>query len=136
MSVKRPGSALSSGAEPIEPLDTRELQKTVKSGQFASELAALEASAGQGADEAQSAQQSQTMQGLRQIAANADFSTQERTEAAIRESARFMVKSRIHEKYQENGKISGMIEELSDFVAGDPFLGKKLEKILQRLKEQ
>jgi hypothetical protein len=136
MSVKRPGSALSSGAEPLEPLNSKELQKTVKAGEFASQLEALESAAGAGGSDGTDGVESKTMQGLRQIAANSDLSTQERTEAAVRESARFMVKTRIKEQFQENEKITGMIEELSEFVAGDPFLGKKLERILQRLKEQ
>lgn len=130
MSVKRPGSALSSGAEPLEPLDSKEiLQKSVKGGDFASQLEALESAA---AGETSLAQESPTLQGLRSIAANPNLSG----EAAVRESARFMVNSRISEKYRDNEKVSAMIEELTDFVASDPFLGKKLEKILQQLKEQ
>lgn len=136
MSVKRPGSALSSGAEPLEPLDSKELQKAVRSGEFASQLDALESATGASEADGAGKAETKTMQGLRQIAANADLSTKERTEAAIRESARFMVKTRIKEQFQENERIAGMVEELSGFVAGDPYLGKKLETILQRLKEK
>lgn len=134
MSVKRPGSPLSSGAESLEPLDSKDLQKTVKSGGFASQLEALETAAADGASGADTTE-SVSLQSLRQIAANSDLSTPGQTLAAIRESAKFLINSRINEKFREREKVAGMVEELSDFVAEDPFLGIKLKKILERLKE-
>ncbi len=136
MSVKRPGSPLSSGAESLEPLDSKDLQKSISGGQLASQLDALEtaASGGDGAGEV-SAAKNETLQKLGQIAANADLSTPEQALAAIRESAQFLINSRINQKFREREKVSGMIEDLSDFVAEDPFLGAKIKKILERLKE-
>ena len=136
MSVKRPGSPLSSGAESLEPLDSKDLQKSVRTGQFASQLDALETAAGgEGAGEVSGAK-NETLQQLGQIAANADLTSAGQALAAIRESARFLINSRINEKFREQDKVTSMIEELSDFVAEDPFLGTKLKKILERLKEK
>ena len=135
MSVKRPGSPLSSGAESLEPLESKDLQKSVRTGQFASQLDALETAAAGGGDGTNRAE-SASMQGLRQIAANADLSTPGQALAAIRESAQFLINSRINEKFREQKKVSDMVDELSDFVAEDPFLGTKLKKILERLKEK
>lgn len=135
MSVKRPGSPLSSGAESLAPLDSKDLQKAVQSGQFASQLDALETAAAGGGDGA-NGPESASMQGLRQIASNSDLSTPGQQLAALRESARFLINARINEKFREQEKVSGMVEELSDFVAEDPFLGVKLKKILERLKEK
>ena len=135
MPVKGPSSPLSSGAEQLEPLDPKELQKAVKSGQIAADLAAIESAASENAGSAAPAE-NPTLQSLRDIAANSDFSTKEKTEAAIRESARFMVKSRIKDKFREQEKVSEIVEELSGFVASDPFMHNKLLKILQQLKDK
>ncbi len=135
MSVKRPSSPLSSGAESLETLDSKDLQKSVRTGQFASQLDALETAAVSGGGEA-GGPESSAMQGLRQIAENADLSTPGQALAAIRESAQFLINSRINEKFREQEKVSDMVDELSEFVAEDPFLGTKLKKILERLKQK
>ncbi len=137
MSVKRPGSPLSSGAESLEPLDSKDLQKSISTGQLASQLDALETAASSGGESAGevSSPKSEALQQLWQIAANADLSTPEQALAAIRESAQFLINSRINQKLREQQKVFRMVEELSDFVAEDPFLGTKIKKILERLKE-
>lgn len=135
MSVKRPGSALSSGAESLEPIDSKDLRKSVTGGQFASQLDALETAAASGGDGAEGTE-SASMQSLRQIASNTDLSSDGQVQAAIRESACLLINSRINEKFRKQEKVAGMVEELSDFVADDPFLGMKLKKILERLKEK
>lgn len=133
MSVKGPVSPLSSGAEALEPLDSKErLQKA--NGSFAKEIdralenAATEATSG--------AADSPTLQGLKDIATSANFLTEQQTEAAIRESARFMIKSRIKEKFQEQDGVTEMLDELSEFVTKDPLLHRKLKNILERLKNK
>jgi hypothetical protein len=126
---------MSSGGESLEPLESKDLQKTIGTGQFASQLDALETAAASGGDAADGTE-SASLQSLKQFAANADLSTPEKTLAAIRESAHILINSRINEKFREREKVAGMIEELSDFVADDPFLGTKLKKILERLKEK
>lgn len=135
MSVKRPSSPLSSGSEPLEPLNSKELQKAVKSEQFGADLAALE-NAAEGEQTAQiSPKQAETLKNLREIAANADLSTPQQAFAAVRQSAHYLIKSRIQEKFREKEEVSEMLEDLSQFVSNDPYLHRKLKSILERLKE-
>ena len=130
MKVNRPGSPLSSGAEPVEPLDPQELKNAVKSERFAAALSQLEAQAANGAEGASSPMRS----ALARIAQNSNLSTGEGAADAVRESARFMIRSRLHEKFRQSERGAGLIEELSDLVASDPLLHTKLLGILQRLK--
>lgn len=127
MKIKGPGSPLSGGAEPLEPLDPRDLQRAVKSGRFANALSQLESpagGAGAGATEA----------ALARIAGRADLSTNEGTLSAVRDSARYMISSRLGDKYRDTPPGEEMIETLSEYVANDPLLKTKLTSILRRLK--
>ncbi|HEV2861552.1 MAG TPA: hypothetical protein VGX48_11130 [Pyrinomonadaceae bacterium] len=130
MKVNRPGSPLSSGAEPLDPLDAQELQKALKSERFNAALAGLEAQAAGGAGDAQSP----TRAALAQIADSSNLSSSEGAAAAVRESARFMVRSRLHEKFRDTEQGSTLVERLSEFVASDPLLHSKLLGILQKVK--
>lgn len=135
MSVKRPSSPLSSGSEPLEPLNSKELQKAVKSEQFGAELAGLENAAEGDQTAPISQKQAETLQNLREIAANADLSTPQQAQAAVRQSAHYLIKSRIQEKFREKEEVSEMLDDLSGFVSNDPYLHRKLKNILERLKE-
>lgn len=130
MKVNRPGSPLSSGAEPVDSLDPQELQKAVKSERFAAALSQLEAQAAEGGAGASSPMRS----ALARIARNSNLTTGEGAADAVRESARFMIRSRLHEKFRQSEQGTGLIEKLSDLVASDPLLQTKLLNILQRLK--
>ncbi len=128
MKVNRPGSPLSSGAEPLEPLDPKELQSAVRSERFAAALSNLEAQAGaEGAS-------NPTRAALEEIARGSDLQTGEGAAEAVRESARFMIRSRLHERFRQSEQGEGLVEKLSEFVATDPLLNAKLLGILQRLK--
>jgi gamma-glutamyl:cysteine ligase YbdK (ATP-grasp superfamily) len=130
MKVNRPGSPLSGGAEPLDPLDPQELQATVKSERFNAALASLEAQAAGGSGEAQSPVRA----ALAQIADASNLSSSEGAAAAVRESARFMVRSRLHEKFRDTEQGSTLVERLSEFVASDPLLSSKLLGILHKVK--
>ena len=130
MKVNRPGSPLSSGAEPIEQLDPQELQAQLKSERFNAALAQLEAQAAGGTGSAQSP----TRAALAQIADAANLSSSEGAAAAVRESARFMVRSRLNEKFRNSEQGSTLVERVSEFVASDPLLHSKMLGILQRVK--
>jgi hypothetical protein len=130
MKVNRPGSPLSSGAEPLEPLDPQELQKAVKGERFAAALSQLEAQAAEGGEGASGPVRS----ALARIARESNLSTGDGAADAVRESARFMIGSRLHEKFRQSEKGAGLVEELSGLVASDPLLHTKLLNILQRLK--
>ncbi len=130
MKVNRPGSPLSSGAEPVEPLDAKELQQALKSERFNAALAQLEAQAAGEASEASSPARA----ALAQIADTANLSSSEGAAAAVRESARFMVRSRLGERFRDTEQASTLVERLSEFVASDPLLHSKLLGILQKVK--
>lgn len=130
MKVNRPGSPLSSGAEPLEPLDAQELQKALKSERFNAALAHLEAQA----SGASGGSQSPARAALAQIADSANLSSSEGAATAVRESARFMVRSRLNEKFRDTEQGSTLVERLSEFVASDPLLRSKLLGILQKVK--
>ena len=131
MKVNRPGSPLSSGAEPLDPLDPKELQSAVRSERFAAALSQLEAQAASGGASGTS---SPARAALEQIAQGSDLQTGEGAATAVRESARFMIRSRLHEKFRQSEQGEGLVEKLSEFVASDPHLNTKLLNILQRLK--
>jgi hypothetical protein len=131
MKVNRPGSPLSSGAEPIEQLDAQELQKALKGERFNAALAQLEAQAAGGTAETSTP----TRAALAQIADSANLSSSEGAATAVRESARFMVRSRLNEKFRDTEQGSTLVERLSEFVASDPLLHSKLLGILQKVKK-
>lgn len=130
MKVNRPGSPLSSGAEPLDPLDAQELQKALKGERFNAALSRLEAQAAGGAEGGQSPARA----ALAQIADASNLSSSEGAAAAVRESARFMVRSRLSEKFRDTEQGSTLVERLSEFVASDPLLHSKLLGILQKVK--
>ena len=130
MKVNRPGSPLSSGAEPLDPLDPQELQRAVKGERFAAALSQFEAQAAGGGSGAQNPVRS----ALEQIARGSDLSSGEGAATAVRESARFMIRSRLHDKFRQSDQGETLVEKMSEFVASDPLLNAKLLVILQRLK--
>lgn len=129
MKVNRPGSPLSSGAESVEPLDAQELQNALKTERFNAALAQLEAQAA-----GTTGAQSPVRAALAQIADASNLSSSEGAAAAVRESARFMVRSRLNEKYRDSEQGTTLVERLSEFVASDPLLHSKLLGILQKVK--
>jgi hypothetical protein len=130
MKVNRPGSPLSSGAEPLDQLEAQELQKALKSERFNAALAQLEAQAAGGAG----GKSGPVRAALAQIADASNLSSSEGAAAAVRESARFMVRSRLSEKFRDTEQASTLVERLSEFVASDPLLHSKLLGILQKVK--
>ena len=130
MKVNRPGSPLSSGAEPVETPEARELQNALKTERFNAALAQLEAQAA-GATEGT---QSPVRAALAQIADASNLSSSEGAAAAVRESARFMVRSRLNEKFRDTEQGSTLVERLSEFAASDPLLRSKLLDILHKVK--
>jgi hypothetical protein len=130
MKVNRPGSPLSSGAESLDPLDPQELQRAVKGERFAAALSQFEAQATAGGSGARNPVRS----ALEQIARGSDLSSGEGAATAVRESARFMIRSRLHDKFRQTDQGESLVEKMSEFVASDPLLNAKLLVILQRLK--
>lgn len=130
MKVNRPGSPLSSGAESVEPLEARELQNALKTERFNAALAQLEAQAAGGTG----GSSSPVRAALAQIADASNLSSSEGAAAAVRESARFMVRARLDKKFRESEQATSLVERLSEFVASDPLLHSKLLGILHKVK--
>ena len=130
MKVNRPGSPLSSGAESVEPLEAQELQNALKTERFNAALAQLEAQAAGGAG----GKSGPVRAALAQIADASNLSSSEGAAAAVRESARFMVRARLNEKFRETEQGTTLVERLSEFVATDPLLHSKLLGILHKVK--
>lgn len=130
MKVKGPVSPLSSGAEPLEPLD---LRKAVESGKFADALAQLEAQAGTSNAPPSSSSVNATRGALAEIAASSNLTTSEGAASAVRESARYIIRSRLSDRHRDSEQGQRLTADLSDYVADDPLLKNKLLSILQRI---
>ncbi len=132
MSVKGPRSPLSSGSEPLEPLNGRDLQKIVKSEKFESALSQLESNA-----ETQQTEQpkSATFNALQNIASDSDLAGFEGAMAAVKQSAGYMIGKKLQKKFKESETGKKLVDDLSEYVAGDPSLQKRILGILQKMKE-
>ena len=133
MKINRPGDPLSGSTEPLDP---RDLQNIVKGERFEAVLSELEGSVGAGdtPETAGSDQTSGTRAALAQIASGADLTNAGQSLAAVRESARYMIHSRLSKQYRETKEAKRLIDGLSDYVSADPLLKSKLLSILQKLK--
>ncbi len=106
--------------------DEKDIAKALKGEKFAETLSSLESTDAEGApNEARSA--------LTAIAEQYDLSDEENRQKAVRESAEFLVKSRLSENYKDSEKT---IKDLGRYVADNPFLKSKLLSILQKLNDK
>ena len=126
-------SPLSSGAEPLEPLDAGQLRKAVEGDRFAAALSQLEGQgATQGAGQPSEAM-SATRAALAEIANSSNLASSEGAAAAVRESARYMIRSRLDEKYRDTEQGQRVVKDLGAYVASDPLLKSKLLSILKQI---
>ena len=133
MSVKKTSSPFSSGAESLEPLSQKETKKAGKTeGSFEAALSDVEGQLDQAGDASKSS--SAERSALSNIASNAQLDTPEGAFGAVKESAGFLVKSRLNEGFGETEKGEKLTEDLSEYIARDPFMHRKILGILQRLK--
>lgn len=133
MSVKKTSSPFSSGAESIEPTGYKDVKKTGKSeASFEAALSDIEGQLEQTGQAGRSA--SPERSALSSIASNAQLDTPEGAFGAVKESADFLVKSRLDEQFGESEQGKKITQDLSDYIARDPFMHRKLLGILQRLK--
>lgn len=133
MSVKKTSSPFSSGAESIEPLSPKDLNKTKKAeGSFEKALSEVEGQIEQAGQTAQSGSAEKTA--LSNIASNAQLDTPEGAFGAVKESAGFLVKSRLAEQFGDSEQGEKLTDDLSEYIARDPFMHRKILGILQKLK--
>ena len=99
MKINRPGDPLSGSTEPLDP---RDLQNLVKGERFEAVLSELEgmASANESPESAEGAQMSGTRAALSQIARGADLTNAGQSLVAVRDSARYMIRSRLSRQYR------------------------------------
>lgn len=69
-----------------------------------------------------------------EIAGNSDLDTPEGALSAVRESAVFLVKSRLNENFRNSEQGQKITDEITDHIAKDPYLNRKILGILQKLK--
>ena len=133
MSVKKTSSPFSSGAEPLEPLRQKDLNQTKKAeGNFEKALTEVEGRIEQAGQTASAGNAERTF--LSQIASNAQLDTPEGAFGAVKESAGFLVKSRLEEKFGDSEQGKKLADDLSEYIARDPFMHRKILGILQKLK--
>lgn len=133
MSVKKTSSPFSSGAEPLEPLSQKDVKKADKTeASFEAALSEVEGQLEQAGQTSKS--ESKERSALSNIASNAQLDTPEGAFGAVKESAGFLVKSRLQEKFGESEQGEKLTEQLSEYIARDPFMHRKLLGILRRLK--
>jgi hypothetical protein len=133
MKINRPGDPLTGSTDPLEP---RDLQNVVKGERFEAVLSELEAQAGTtpGNTVDNSTAMSATRAALTRIAQEADLANASQALSAVRESARFMISSRLNDQYRTTDEGERLIEGLSEYVASDPLLKSKILSILQKVK--
>src|ERR1700745_1095442 len=98
MKVNRPGDPLTGSTESLDP---RDLQNLIKGERFEAVLSELEGQAANQANEAggTAAAAGTTKAALAKIAAGADLANAGQSLLAVRESARFMIRSRLSKQY-------------------------------------
>jgi len=133
MKVNRTGNPLTGATEPLDP---RDLQNLVKGERFEAVLSELEGQAGAGAANTAdtSAAVSSTRAALTEIAGGADLANASQSLKAVRESARYMISSRLSKQYRKSEEGERLVEGLSEYVASDPLLKSKILSILQKVK--
>jgi hypothetical protein len=133
MKINRPGDPLSGSTEPLDP---RELQNLVKGERFEAVLSELEGQAGAIASNTvdNASATGATRAALVKIAGDADLANATQSLRAVRESARYMIRSRLSKQFRETEEGERVIEGLSEYVASDPLLKSKLLSILHKVK--
>jgi hypothetical protein len=135
MSVKKTGSPLSSGSEPLEPLGSKDELRRGGGKVEKNFEAALAEVAGQIEQTGASGEASgPARSALSQIASGSDLNTPEGALQAVRESARFLVNSRLNEELRDSSQGKKMTDDLSEYIARDPFMHRRILNILHRLK--
>jgi hypothetical protein len=135
MAINKTGSPLSGdGAKPVDQLggkdEIRRGEKVDKS--FETTLAEVAGQIEQvGAD---GRSDSPTRTAFQQIASNANLDSPEEAMSAVRESARFLVSSRLKNGMSDTEQGRKISEDLSNYISKDPFMHRKILGILQRLK--
>ncbi len=134
MSVKKTSSPLSSGSESLDQIGGKD--ELLRGGKVDKNFeAALAEVAGQldkagATDDANSP----TRSAFQKIASDANLDSPEGSMSAVRESAHFLVSSRLQDGLRETDQGKKISDDLSNYISKDPFMHRKILTILQRLK--
>ncbi len=132
MSVKKTGSPLSSGAEALDQLGGKEEIRGKKTeSTFESALAQV---AGEIEQAGATESTSPTRSAFQEIAQSANLDTPDGAMSAVKDSAHFLVKSRLKEDLRDSHEGKKVSDDLSIYISKDPFLHKKILSVLQKLK--
>ena len=133
MAIKKTSSPLSSGAESLDPLGGKdELRGGKVDKNFEAALAEVAGQLEQTG--ASDKSDSPTRSAFQQIASNANLDSPEGAMSAVKESAHFLVNSRLKEDVRDSEQGKKISEDLSQYISKDPFMHRKILGILQRLK--
>lgn len=134
MSIKKTSSPLSSGAESLDQLGGKDdLQRGGKVDKsFEAALAEVTGQIEQAGASGKS--ESPARSAFQEIAKNANLDSPEGAMSAVRESAQFLVSSRLKGDLKDSEQGKKISEDLSNYISKDPFMHRKILGILQRLK--
>ncbi len=134
MAIKKTGSPLSSGAEGLDPLGGKDnLQRGGKVDKnFEAALAEVAGQIEQAA--ANEKGDGATRSAFQKIASNANLDSPEGAMTAVKESAKFLVSSRLKDDMRESEQGRKISDDISSYISKDPFMHRKILGILQRLK--
>jgi hypothetical protein len=134
MGVKGPTSPLSSGAEQLESLGSKDVRELIKADKFEKALAELE---GKPQESGKSEQpKSASFSAMKNIASNYDLGDSESAMNAVKQSAQFMIGTRLKKDFRESNEGKKMVDDLSDSVSNDPSLNRRILGILQKMKKK
>ena len=133
MSVKKTGSPFSSDAKAIDQFSAKdELHRTKVTKNFEATLAEV---AGQIEPTTENVKTSNPTQiALEQIAQNVNLDSPDGAMSAVRQSAHFIVNSRLEETFRDSEQGKKVTSDLSEYISNDPFMYRKILGVLQRLK--
>jgi hypothetical protein len=131
MKIKRPESPFQASPEPLES----EAQNVARK-EFADTLSQLEAGLiSSGGGQSSAAAGSEAIRtALEQIANRCDLSNPDDATQAVKQSAGLMIQSRLSQAFKQAEQGQSLVENLSQYIAGDPLLKPKLLGILKKIK--
>jgi hypothetical protein len=131
MKIKRPESPFQASAEPLEP-DAQAIARK----EFADTLSQIEAgvSASDRGQSSGTAGSGALRTALQQIAQRSDLSNPDEATQAVKQSAGFMIESRLSQAFKQAEQGQRLVENLSEYIASDPLLRPKLLSILKKMK--
>lgn len=133
MSIKKISSPISGGADAVEQTGAKEVLNDGKvEKSFEAALAEVAGQIEKTGTTEKTENPAQIV--LRQIAENLNLDSPDEVMSAVRESANFIVNSRLEEKFRDTEQGKKITSDLSEYISNDPFMYRKILGVLQKLK--